>query len=456
MVILYSKDDMNIIEENIDKIIENARRVTIKKLEPTINEYYAVIDIIKKYISKNNRVIYGGFGWNELLIKKNPDDRVYTKDKIEMPDIEFYSPEPVVDLVNLCNELHNKEFKFVRGESAQHEFTYSLYVNQLVYCDISYMPRIVIDKMPKVNISNLLISDPKWILIDILRQYNDPMTSYWRVKKQLVRANKLLTHYPLETNGKLSKIFHDQSTIRMLEFVRKDIIIGSKLLVFGYYGYQYYMYKANESKKEELYVPYYDVISTNLSEDVRNIYEKLKSFNPDIKVVEYHPFFQFLDDRVSFTINGKTILNVYGNNEMCIPSYYISKKDINIVTFPYIIQTLLIIHMYHKTYKNFKEMNNMDYLIETLVNARNSYLKNNNKTVLDDTPFQEFRLSCQGDTIDQARKFRLSVAEKLKKKQRIKFRYDPLNKNEKFKPDAYKFPNTSGGINNTKNKILMI
>ena len=112
--------------------------------------------------------------------------------------------------------------------------------------------------------------------------------------------------------------------------------------------------------------------------------------------------------------------------------------------------------MYHKTYKNFKEMNNMDYLIETLVNARNSYLKNNNKTVLDDTPFQEFRLSCQGDTIDQARKFRLSVAEKLKKKQRIKFRYDPLDKNEKFKPDAYKFPNTSGGINNTKNKILMI
>ena len=36
MVILYSKDDMNIIEENIDKIIENARRVTIKKLERTL------------------------------------------------------------------------------------------------------------------------------------------------------------------------------------------------------------------------------------------------------------------------------------------------------------------------------------------------------------------------------------------------------------------------------------
>ena len=53
---------------------------------------------------------------------------------------------------------------------------------------------------------------------------------------------------------------------------------------------------ADESKKEELYVPYYDVISTNLSEDVRDIYEKLKSFNSNIKVVEYHPFFQFLDD----------------------------------------------------------------------------------------------------------------------------------------------------------------
>ena len=455
MVTLYSKDDMAIMEENIDKIIDSARRVTIKKLEPTIDEYSQVMNIIKNYIATNNRVIYGGYGWNELIKKKNPMDKIYKED-LEMPDIEFYSPEPVIDLVNLCNELNNKGFKFVSGASAQHAETYSLFANQNQYCDISYMPNIVVDKMPKVKLNNLLISDPKWILIDIMRQYNDPMTSYWRIKKQLVRANILLTHYPLQTNGKMNKIIVSKETNKILDFVRKNIIIGSKLLVFGYYGYQYYMYKANDDKKEELYVPYYDVISTNLSEDCRSIYEKLKEYNSKIKVVEYHPFFQFLDSRVSFMLGNEVILNVYGNNEKCIPSYYIAKKDIHIVTFPYMVQMLLIDFMYNKTYKNYKEMETSDYMLENLIKARNEFLKRHKKSILDDTPFREFRISCMGETIDQSRKFFLSVAEKIKNKQRIRFRYDPNANNKNFVPGSYKFANSSGSVNKTKYRILMI
>ena len=112
----------------------------------------------------------------------------------------------------------------------------------------------------------------------------------------------------------------------MLDFVRKNVIIGSKLLVFGYYGYQYYKYKGNDDKKEELYVPYYDVISTNLVEDAQKIKETLQNFESKIEVEEYHPFFQFLDNRISFKYNGKIILNIYGNNEMCIPYWFIEKK----------------------------------------------------------------------------------------------------------------------------------
>ena len=93
MVILYSKDDMKLMEDSIDNIINDARRVTLKKLEPTLKEYKEVMEIILNYIKKNNRVIYGGYGWNQLIIKKNPDDRIYSKDMIEQPDIEFYSHE---------------------------------------------------------------------------------------------------------------------------------------------------------------------------------------------------------------------------------------------------------------------------------------------------------------------------------------------------------------------------
>merc|ERR1712078_404107 len=157
-------------------------------------------------------------------------------------------------------------------------------------------------------------------------------------------------------------------------------------------------------------VPYYDVISTNLSEDVRRAYEKLKAFNENITVEEYHPFFQFIDRRVSFLHDGKVILNIYGSNDMCIPSYYIPKKDIYIVTFPYMIQTFLVNQLYHYINKNSSESYNQDYMLEEIINARNGFLKRHKKTILDDTPFREFRIECQGETMAPDRKFRLSIA----------------------------------------------
>jgi hypothetical protein len=169
---------------------------------------------------------------------------------------------------------------------------------------------------------------------------------------------------------------------------------------------------------------------------------------------EYHPFFQFFDNRVSFKFNGKNILNIYGNNEMCVPYWFIEKKNINVVTFPYMIQTLLINHIYHHINSNKTESSNMDFLLEDIIKIRNNYLEKHKKTILDNTPFQEFRIQCMGDTMESSRRFRLSVAEKLKKKLPVKFRYDPLNIPKNFSPDRIKFDNTSGNVNNSRNKII--
>lgn len=454
MVILYNKKTMSLMEEKIDDIIFEARKHALETvLEPNLEEYNQVMNIILDFIKLNKRIIYGGYGWNELIINKNPKDRIYSKENIEQQDVEFYSPSPIHDLVYLCNELHQKGYKYVRSESAQHHETYTIFVNQLGYCDISYMPKFLFNKLPLMKIKNLNIAHPKFILIDIMRQYNDPITSFWRVKKNLVRANILLSHYPLDTRGKFTPIKIDDPTQRVLDFIRKNVIIGSKLLVFGYYGYQYYKYKGTDDKKEELYVPYYDVISTNIMEDAKNIKEILTNFESSITIEEYHPFFQFLDNRISFKFNNKIVLTIYGNNEMCIPYWYIEKKNIHVVTFPYMLQTLLINHIYHLINKNKTESSNLDFLLEDIINIRNNYLEKHKKTILDNTPFQEFRIQCMGDTIETSRKFRLSIAEKLKKRLPVKFRYDPANP-KRFDPNKINFDNTSGNINTSKNKII--
>lgn len=449
---LYSTNQMKLLEDKICNIIYDAKRYSYetKKIEPDLKEYLSVVNVIKKFIIDNDRKIYGGYGWNELIKSKNKKDAIYSSDMIELPDIEFYSCDPIKDMISLVDILNEKGFKFVQGQEAQHEETYSVFVNFHQYCDISYMPKVLFNKMPTLKINNLLISHPKFILIDIMRQYNDPITSYWRVDKNLKRANILLKHYDLNfKNTKFVKYEKNDLLENFLNFVRKEIIQNSKLLVFGYYAYEYY--KSRVEEKSDLYVPYYDVISTDIENDVKDIHKKLLNFDSNITVEEYHPFFQFLDVRVCFKFKGKTFLNVLGSNKMCIPYFYLESKNINIVTFPYMIQTLLIYNLYHYVYNNIVESENMNYLLENIIKLRNIYLNKNNKSILDETPFQEFRFDCLGDTIPPDRKFRLKAYEKFNKNERIKIRYSP---GDKLKNKNFNYNNSSGNINNTKNRII--
>ena len=456
MVILYDEENIDIITKNLDNISIKARKYALEnKIVPTLKTYNKVIRIIKNYIEKNKRVVYGGYAYNELIINKNEKDRIYSKEGLELADIEFYSYEPIIDLVNIGNELKDLGYKNIQVKSATHLETFSLFVDFFQYCDATYMPSNLFHRMPLFQIGKLKLAHPKFILIDILRMYNDPITSYWRIEKNFKRAIQLLKYYPLETKGNFTKINIDNNTNNILNFIRKNIIIGSNLLVFGYYAYDYYKYKAT-NKESPLYVPYYDVISINLKNDVNKIYKNLTSFSNDIIVKEYHPFFQFTDTKVSFEYKGKEVLNVYGNNCMCIPYYKLENKKINLVTFPYLILMLLIKFLYYHINNDKKESKNYDFMLENIINLRNNYLKDNNKTVLDNTPFEEFRINCLGETMEQPRRKFLAISS-LKnsyEKGKLSFRYDIDNPQKKIDINEISYRNISGNINNTKNRLI--
>jgi hypothetical protein len=94
--------------------------------------------------------------------------------------------------------------------------------------------------------------------------------------------------------------------------------------------------------------------------------------------------------------------------------------------------------------KNYKIMFN------NLINARNSFLKKKNKTILDNTIFQDFFISCMGTTLTQPRLHRLKIEKKKKKGKRFGYMYEPTDSSINKKIDvSYKFANSSG------NKILI-
>ena len=64
-------------------------------------EILYAIDIVERFLRKKKRVCYGGTAINALLPKKL---RFYDEDK-DLPDYDFFTPEPDTDVAELVGEL---------------------------------------------------------------------------------------------------------------------------------------------------------------------------------------------------------------------------------------------------------------------------------------------------------------------------------------------------------------
>ena len=324
---MYREEDLNDIKLNINNIIDKSHNEYKKINEPTLDEISKVYNSIKEYIIKNKKIVYGGFAQNILLMNKNKDESFY---KIingtffnwpDVADIEFYSHNPIQDTVDLCEMLHKIGFNNVEAKEGVHSGTFKIFINFINYCDIAYIPEYIYINIPTILCNNIRCTDPHFMLCDAYRILTDPMTSYWRLEKAIYRFNKLLKYYPITCNQDID--ITNKNNIDM-KYIRKRIIHGSKLIVVGYYGYNYYYKKVYNNTNE---YEYYEVISEDLINDCKHIEKILKKkYGNNIQVKQYVPFLEFLDKRVEFYHNNKLLIKVYGNNDRCTVYRYSSKK----------------------------------------------------------------------------------------------------------------------------------
>ena len=135
---IYRDEDIQAITDNLDQIIDEALLIRDKKLHPLLDDFLKVKELIKEFINKKKRIIYGGFALHTLIGAKDVKDQFYKTN--ERSDIEFYTPEPIQDIVDLCNLFHEKKFPYVSGGPGHHEETYTIFVDFVAVCDMSYMP----------------------------------------------------------------------------------------------------------------------------------------------------------------------------------------------------------------------------------------------------------------------------------------------------------------------------
>jgi len=476
---LYRAKDIEAISDNLNNIVTKSEVRNAILVEPTIEEFNRAKAVILNYIREKKRIIYGGTALNELIILKNPDDKIYGK--YSDSDIEFYSPYPIEDIVQLCKIL-NKNFKYVISRSATHEESFTIFVNFKATCDITYIPNNIYSRFPTVTIDKVKYTDSSIILVDILRQYNDPVNSYWRLKsKTFDRANLLFKHYDLE----LDQTKYTEPNIKNVEiikFIFENIKNMQTLVHMGTIANSYYI--NNKVTLNDSLVCYTIALYTdakliyNIILKYISMQKKLDKTNEILTIEEYTPFFQFLDYRIVFKYEKEVIFTLIGNNKICLPyhsiclnnDYNIEREEfgdhlneqqlekpieyncIRVATFILLFTYHLIMMQYHIINNNNKEKNNEQVILRTLLESRKKYLDKHKITVMDESPYQEFIIGCLGKKYDYARESRLNIQKKIERGVKAMFRFDP---NIDKEPENINFSNTSGNkVINPKNLVI--
>jgi len=461
-------DDFN---ANIKKIIKKVALKRQQLVDPKKEEILAVYDIIKKFIIEKKRKIYGGYALNMLLKNKNIRDAIYDEE-IDTPDIDFYSPDPLKDLKELCDLIYNAKFKYILGEEAQHAESYKIHVNFLTYCDITYMPANIFHKTKFMKIDDMNVIHPHFMMIDYFRAFTDPITSFRLLEKMFPRYMNLEKSYPLPVIKKpLYLNDFDNKKIRSVMNMFFDKLSKMDNIIFtGFYIYNYYLHISKFKNYNFVNIPYFEVYSTQYINDGLDLIDLINDNKlENITYEEHYPFFQFLDYFTIFYYNdGKDkipILYLYSNNKRCIPFKKVNcikfidnnvieeSHHIKLGCFDHNILHALITLVQLRV-NNDEEFNDHIYtFISNIVAFKDYYNKNNKTNSYDENNiFEQFVTECHGKMMDPQRKQRLEISKRIKEKKPIKYRYNP---EENKAMSTFVFVNSSGNpINNVKNLKL--
>ena len=459
--------------ENYPKIMKKIEKKKLIAKDSNIDEINRVYEIINDYIKINKRKVYGGYALNKLLIAKNPSLAIY--DETDVPDIEFYSSVPLDDLVKLCNILNDAGFKNVVGQEAQHKETYSIFVNFQLYCDISYMPSNIYNKIRYIKYDDFNLVHPWFMAIDFFRMFTDPMISYWRLEKHFSRYLKLQKTYPLPLIIKPLdlKPFKNDILNSIINLFQDFLSEKSSIIFTGFYIYNYYLVFSKYNKKDtrfsQIQLPYLEVYSSEYVTDGLSIIEFIKSLEEElsskITYKEFYPFFQFYGFNSVFYYNDGEdlipILYLYSNSKKCIPFKQVPYIQFNNITIKYtrtnsmcnigsfdfnILHALIILVKIRVDDDN--DWNDLLYtLINGFVAFRKFYFSQNKKTLYDDSIFEGFVVDYKGESISPEKERRMLIQVRKKLGKPAIYRYEPGVSKE---PGPYYFVNSSGNIINNK------
>lgn len=463
----WKKNNRILIKKKLKDKIEKAYLQNCELVKPEKKIKIEIRHIILDFIKEKKRVIYGGSAINTFISLKDSSDKIYDIDWCE--DIEFYSPKPLDDLIELCNILFNKGYQNVEGREAMHEETFTISVEYFNFCDITYMSDSMIRKnIQTKDINGIRYVSPEFLMVDMFRVFSNPLHDYpFRLEKVYNRYLKLEKYYynpPLKPQYcGLKDISRILISIRN-QLYDKFILNNTDLILCGARAYKYYLFKSDYLKKNKsAYNPINDchlvIIVENIKETTEKCLKHLEKYDDFLTIREYVKFFQFYDRSLVIEYQDTPIITIMGYNDICTQYHKVmvdNNNFIQIAGFDYIMKFML--SMVFRNLPIMEKKNHYRCMAYYLIEMRDYYLKKKKLTGLENNDiFSQFFIKCKWITLSgqylnrQKKKKRF-----IERKGPVTFEYRPAMPGQyKNVAPEKKFGNASGNQILRKEKLYI-
>ena len=218
----FEECELAVLRSAVDRM---EKKSGMKKINnPDIKD---IIRTVEDFLKLTKRICYGGTAINNILPLQ---DQFYDK-ATELPDYDFFSPEPLKDAIRLADIYYKKGYHEVEAKAGMHPGTFKVFVNFLPIADITYLVPELYKNIHKqsIQVANIYYSPPNYLRMAMYLELSRPDGDVSRWEKVLKRLTLLNKHYPMK--GLNCRVEDIQ---RLFQYGNKNLMTGGKKIMDDY------------------------------------------------------------------------------------------------------------------------------------------------------------------------------------------------------------------------------
>lgn len=311
----FEECELAILRQAVDNIENKSGRKMIDN--PTVQE---IILIVEKFLIKTQRVCYGGTAINNILPE---DDQFYDK-SVELPDYDFFSPEPLQDSKDLADTFYKLGFKEVEAKAGMHAGTFKVFVNFIPVADISFIPKDLYKKIHKKAIvkSGIYYSPPNYLRMLMYLELSRPQGDASRWEKVLKRLTLLNKTFPLRGKDcdfmEIQRLFDSEKKLsegieKKVFHIVRDSLINQRVVFFGAMANQMYLRDIKKFRKKKLQrIPDFDALALDPETAANIVKRQLKNEGiKNITIKKHKGVGAIIAPHYDVRVNGESVAFIY-------------------------------------------------------------------------------------------------------------------------------------------------